>query len=66
MGGECKRPLQCVPGLYVATCTHSPLLTETTMTSLNDDQLVQYGERAKGKVVLITGMCQRQPTGVFI
>jgi len=25
------------------------------MTSLNDEQLVQYGERSKGKVVLITG-----------
>ena len=28
------------------------------MTSLNDEQLLQYGERSKGKVVLITGACQ--------
>ena len=25
------------------------------MTSLNDEQLIQYGERSKGKVVLVTG-----------
>jgi NADPH-dependent curcumin reductase CurA len=25
------------------------------MTSLNDEQLLQYGERSKGKVVLVTG-----------
>jgi len=29
------------------------------MTSLNDEQLVQYGERSKGKVVLITGEVYR-------
>jgi len=28
------------------------------MTSLNDEQLLQYGERSKGKVVLVTGTCQ--------
>ena len=28
------------------------------MTSLNDEQLIQYSERSKGKVVLITGEYQ--------
>lgn len=27
------------------------------MTSLNDEQLLQHSERAKGKVVLVTGVC---------
>ena len=37
----------------------TPFLTKPLMTSLNDEQLVQYGERSKGKVVLITGEVYR-------
>jgi len=32
--------------------------TPLCMTSLNDEQLLQYGERSNGRVVLVTGSCQ--------
>jgi len=34
---------------------HTGFLARTIMTSLTDKQLLQYGERSEGKVVLVTG-----------